>query len=63
MNANATVRPYSTQQLNRLHDQAHVQAATLRREAIDAFWHATWQWLAMPQRSAGPVHPKLHVAN
>jgi hypothetical protein len=35
----------STQQLNRLHDRAHAEAAALHRAAMDAFWSATWRWL------------------
>ena len=48
---------YSPRQLNRLHDQAHAEAPVLRREAIDAFWHAAWQWLALPH-SAVAANPQ-----
>ncbi len=37
-------------QWNRRHDQAREQAGELRREAIDAFWRATWSWLTPQQR-------------
>ena len=40
MNPSIQASPYSAQQLNRLHDQAHAQAASLRREAIDGL--ARW---------------------
>ena len=63
MNTSTTACSYSAQQLNRLHDQARIEAAALRREAIDAFWHATWQWLALPHRGTSSVGARLHIAN
>ncbi len=46
---------FSAQQLNRLHDQAHAQAETLRREAMASFWSAIWRWLTEAGRSLAGV--------
>jgi hypothetical protein len=63
MNPSIQGRPYSAQQLNRLHDQAHAQAASLRREAIDAFWHAIWRRLVLPHRASPSIGVGLHAMN
>ncbi len=38
MNTDPTLDRYSTETLNRLHDEAHERALRLRNEAMNAFW-------------------------
>jgi hypothetical protein len=38
MNSDPTLDGYSTDTLNRLHDEAHERALQLRNEAMNAFW-------------------------
>ena len=63
MNAHQLSSRFSAQELNRLHDQALLQARTLRDAAIDDFWRganaALWGRLSSARRAAARLSHRL----
>lgn len=63
MNAPDPIARMSLSDLNRLHDEALLQAAELREQAIDEFWRganaALWARLSSARRAATRLSQRL----
>ena len=63
MNAHQLSSRFNAQELNRLHDQALLQARTLRDAAIDDFWRgvnaALWAELSSARRATTRLSHRL----